>query len=285
MKDLITIDTIPEELYIELDDKAQEELWNKLSSKTVVEISKEFRIPVRNLYKYKEGNSGYPAKYLKHILRKVGINPTSIFLKTRRDSKKLKMNIPVKCSKHLAEFLGHLLGDGGIDNKSQVHYTTNDERFLKRFDFLISEIFGEVDKKIYDYTARKTYYYPKVIGVILKNIGFAKGSKVKSNVGVPQEIFNLFDKKMKIEFIRAFYECDGESKYIRIIQGGCTDTAPLILTQIKNMLTEFGFQHVIIQPSSVYHTNNGLHRRWVLRIDSRSEKVKFKRIIKPLKLS
>ncbi len=284
MKELITIENVPEELYVELDNETNKKLWNSVLPRTVIEISKELSIPIRNLYKYKERSSGYPLGELKKITNLAKMNLVKIVLKTQRDSKRLEIKLPVKCSIEFSEFLGHLLGDGGIDQQLQVHYTTNDKRFLDRFDLLISKIFGKVDKKIYDYGTRKTYYYPKILGIILKSLGFPEGNKVDSNIEIPDDVLVGFNNQMKIAFIRAFYECDGDSKQIRIVQGGKINKKPNILIQIQKMLNELGFKSIVVEPSSVYVTAKGKRRRWVLKIKDKDEKNKFKQIIIPTKL-
>ena len=285
MKEIITIETLPEEIYVELEKDFHNKLWENVSSITVKKLSKELSIPLRNLYKYKETKSGYPLKHLKRFLAYTDLMPNNITIKPQRDAKRLQANLPIKCSIEFAGFLGHLLGDGGIDKQFQVHYTSNREDFLDRFDYLLHKVFGKVEKKTYDYGTRKTYYYPKIIGQLLKSIDIPVGNKVDSNASIPIKILNMFDPKMKIEFIKAFYECDGESKQIRIIQGGKVADTPKILIQIKNMLCEFGFKSVIIEPSTTYHTQRGEHRRWVLKIKNRTEKIKFVKIINPSKLS
>ena len=208
-------------------------------------------------------------------------------IKTQRNSNIMKIKLPIKITENFSEFLGYLLGDGGIDHQWGVHMASNDTENLDKFDYLISEIFGHVKKQVYKYENRKTYYYPKILGLILTNtFKISKGSKVDTDSHIPEFILDSMTQLMKKKFVTSFYECDGDSKFIRIIQGGKNlKLPPKILTQIKNILIEFNFNHVIIKPSSIYKTSKGERRRWVLNISNSIEKKEFRTLFLCKKLS
>lgn len=282
------LNELPDTVYVTMEELDHRDMWKKLlKNKTIKELSKKHEISIRNLYKYKEGNSGYPIKVLEKILRVVSMKIHRATIKTQRNSNIMKIKLPLKITDDFSEFLGYLLGDGGIDHQWGVHMTSNDTENLENFDFLINRIFGQVKKQVYKYENRMTYYYPKILGLILTDtFKISKGSKVDTNSHIPEFILDSMTQTMKKKFITSFYECDGASKFIRITQGGKSlKLPPKILSQIKNMLTEFNFKNVIIKPSSIYKTSKGERRRWVLNISNSKERKKFRTLFSCKKLS
>jgi transcriptional regulator with XRE-family HTH domain len=287
MKVIIDFINLPRELYVEIRKEDHEKLWQSVSSMSIKEVAEKIGVNVRNLYKYKEGNSGYPVNVLKRLINLTGITPEVTIIKTRRDSESIECKLPIYLDENFAEFLGYILGDGGIDSQLGVHFTTNRIEVLKRFIELVQQIFGNMKFQLKNYTTRYTVYYPKTLGVLLTQVvGLPRGSKVDSEAAIPDTLLNNFDISMKIKFIRAFYECDGFSKEIGIGQAGKDlDKPPKILIQIKTFLEDLGFTSVYLKKSTNYLTpkTKKLRSRWVLRIKSKEEKKKFVLLISPLK--
>lgn len=278
MMELINIGNIPDEIYIELTENDHNRLWSELSKHfNVKEIADKYGISVRNLYKYKEGCSGYPAKDLKKLLKFSGTEITSLRIKPQRNGKSVGINIPLNLTEDFSEFLGYLFGDGGIDIKLAVHYTTGEMKFAERFDFLVNKIFGNVEKSIHRYNNRVTFYYPKVLGILLNGtLDIPYGNKVDSDISIPDKILLNMTEGMKKCFIKGFYDCDGDKKQIRIIQAGKSlSEPPKILLQQKQMLESLGFESILIKPSSIYLTLRATRRRWVLQVLNPEEKKKF----------
>ncbi|NCO96656.1 MAG: hypothetical protein GW780_04190 [Candidatus Aenigmarchaeota archaeon] len=284
MKKIIQLEEFPDTIYLSLSDSDHKKLWkNLLKNISIKQVAEEFKIPVRNLYKYKEGDSGYPLAILKKLLKKTKIKINQANIKTQRNSNSMKIKIPIRITEKFTEFLGYLFGDGGIDHQFGVHFTTNDKKSLNQFDNLVKEVFGDIEKQEYDYGTRITYYYPKILGVLLSEIfKIPKGNKVDSDIEIPDDILNSMNSKMKRSFITSFYICDGCSDYIRIVQGGKNlEKPPKILTQIQEMIRSFNFNSAIIKPSSIYFTSKTKRRRWVLNISDQNERKKFKIIFLP----
>lgn len=144
-----------------------------------------------------------------------------------------------------------------------------------------------IEKKIYQYENRTTYYYPKILGILLSEVlKIPKGNKVDSDIKIPKNLFDIFNDQMKIKFVSAFYECDGDSRNLRIIQAGKSLTEPPnLLLQIKEILQDLGFASVMIKPSSIYSTSKTTRRRWVLYVTKREEKNRFISLFSIKKLS
>lgn len=279
MKELITLETIPDGMYLELLNEDNQKLWDGLTKiGTVQKISEIANVSIRNLYKYKEGNSGYPSKVMLEILRLGKMEIENVAIKTQRNSKRIRLKLPVYITEEFAEFLGHLLGDGGIDHQFSVHYTTDDANNARRFDELVSKIFGQTEHKEYNNGKKITLYYPKTIGVLLsKVVGIPNKSKVETNACIPERILPDLTDEMKKEFVKAFYLCDGEKDYVRIAQASKSLTdPPKRLSQIKNFLEDIGYKSVIIKKSATYRIKNGIRKRWILRFSNKEEREEFK---------
>ncbi|NCN39313.1 MAG: hypothetical protein GW914_02925, partial [Candidatus Aenigmarchaeota archaeon] len=193
MKKIIQLEEFPDTIYLSLSDSDHKKLWkNLLKNISIKQVAEEFKIPVRNLYKYKEGDSGYPLAILKKLLKKTKIKINQANIKTQRNSNSMKIKIPIRITEKFTEFLGYLFGDGGIDHQFGVHFTTNDKKSLNQFDNLVKEVFGDIEKQEYDYGTRITYYYPKILGVLLSEIfKIPKGNKVDSDIEIPDDISSI----------------------------------------------------------------------------------------------
>jgi hypothetical protein len=233
------------------------------------------------LYKWKEGNSGYPLNQLIKLLKLTQIEIKEISVKTQRDSKSIKnLKIPIKINEEFVSFIGHLFGDGGIDKQFQLHYTTNDIINTDEFKKLVKNIFGKIEFNQINYKNRITLIYPKTLGIIVSSIiNMHTGSKVDSDIHLPKKLIDKMNNRMKIAFIKSFYKCDGETGKIAIAQGCKYLTKPpTILLQIQELLKKLNFKSVKIKPSSIYEITEKKRRKWVLRIFDKEEKNKFKKL-------
>lgn len=278
----IKLGDLPDALYIELPENYHSMIWDNLLQKnTVVQLAKKQKIPIRNLYKWKEGSSGYPLNQLRKLLNLNNIEIKEISVKTQRDSKLIKnLKLPIKINENFASFLGHLFGDGGIDKQFQLHYTTNNTRNIIEFKNIVKTIFSDIEFNEIYYGNRVTLIYPKTLGMIVSSIiDIHVGSKVDSDAHLPNKIIDKMSDKMKIEFIKNFYKCDGETGKIAIVQGCKYLTKPpTILLQIQELLKSLHFKSVSVKPSSIYKITGRKRRRWVLRVYDKEEKNKFKKL-------
>lgn len=133
------------------------------------------------------------------ILRKKGI----IFTKNR-------FNEPTY-SKELAEFVGIMLGDGGITFE-QCTITLNgeaDANYILFIKVFLNTLFG-VAPKLFKHKHDKAvviYYYGVALVAYLKGLGLKPGNKVKQQVDVPEWIKN--DKEYSIACLRGLMDTDG----------------------------------------------------------------------------
>lgn len=123
--------------------------------------------------------------------------------------------LPIKTPKqsnHLAEFVGILMGDGGI-SKNQVTITLNSEDDKEYTQFvikLIKKLFG-VMPKIYP---EKIYHANNIVisrinlvRFCVEKLGLKIGNKIKQQIDIPLWIKK--NKKFKIHCLRGLIDTDG----------------------------------------------------------------------------
>lgn len=184
---------------VDLPEKIEilENRWTKYKS----EKARIGGFAFKNIY----GNPATPEGRIKggkkamSILRKRGMVPLAI-----------KFKHP-KYSERLSEFVGIMLGDGGI-TPSQIQITLNsvtDKEYLHFVVALCSNLFGIYPKvfKKKDCNANVVYYNGVKLIEILKDLGLKTGNKVKQQVGVPDWIKS--NKKYSIACLRGLMDTDG----------------------------------------------------------------------------
>lgn len=263
-------------IYAMAEDDFQTRLWKRLLKKgTVKQIASRLELSSRQLYRWKEGEACYPLSALIKLSDLARMKPRLAYIRTRRDSEALlQPEIGVELDKEFAEFLGHLLHDGGIDKNWRVHYTSDEQSLLNRFRQLVETCFGRTKVKMRPSGAATTLYYPAILGYLLRDLGLPKGSKVESDVCIPKPIKSkLTKRKLIVPYVVAAFRCDGESGRARIALASRDVEKPSrLLRNLEEMLRRLGYKSLRIVPSMTYKTKHGLHRRWVLSLESKQEK-------------
>ncbi len=280
---------MPETIYAAAEDDFHKELWRKLLKKgTVREIAHSLQLSSKQMYRWKEGEACYPLSAFNKLCGLVGYRPRLAYIRTRRDSAQLfQPRVEQELNEEFSEFLGHLLHDGGIDSDWRVHYTSNDENLLDRFRELIETCFGHTHVKSRMSGAATTLYYPAIIGMLLgKNLGLPKGSKVLSNISIPKSIKKRLTKRnLIVPYVAAAYLCDGESGRARIaIASKEVSSPPNLLRDLRDLLMRLNYKSIRITPSSMYKTQHGVHRRWVLNLKEKQEKKRLLQMIRDYRL-
>lgn len=146
-----------------------------------------------------EGTKKGGAKTLS-ILREKGIIPPIKIYK-----------YPLKLNADLAEFVGLVLGDGGITMR-QLCITLNSEKDTELAKFVMDlgeKLFGEKPKVLKERKrkALRLYYNGELLVKYLIKIGLKTGNKVKQQVGVPKWIKN--SNKFRTSCLRGLMDTDG----------------------------------------------------------------------------
>ncbi len=136
------------------------------------------------------------------------------------------INIPQNSEK-LAEFIGIILGDGGISNDFQVVITLNKENDNGYSLYVANSIkhLFSIKPAFYKLKSKRSR---NVISLatssvalvdFLRKQGIKKGSKIRNQVDVPNWIKN--NKKYSIHCLRGLIDTDGGVYYHRYISHGC----------------------------------------------------------------
>lgn len=154
-------------------------------------------------------------------------------------------------SVNLAEFVGIMLGDGGI-TKYCINITLhrNEKKYAVFVSDLINRLFG-VYPKIYllkSSRALNITVYRKKIVEFLEKKGLVYGNKVKSQVTIPLWINKR--KKFKIACIRGLVDTDGcffvhsykvNNKIYQYIKIDFTNRSKILLHELYKILINLGF--------------------------------------------
>ena len=174
-------------------------------------------------------------------------------------------------SQELAEYVGIMLGDGGL-TLGQCTVTLNsiaDREYINFVSSFLKKLFGEHPKHFQkkDCNAVVLYYNGSSLVRYLLQIGLKVGNKVKQQVDVP--VWVLEKKRYRISCLRGLMDTDGGVFLHRYKVGGkeykyrkisfSNRSAPLLLF-VSNTLTELGFTPKIIDKVEnkkvwLYNTN------------------------------
>jgi len=270
-------------IYAMAEDDFHTKLWKRLLKKgTVKQTAERLKLSSRQLYRWKEGEACYPLSALVKLSELGNTKPRLEYIRTQRDSQPLYIpKVETEVNKEFTEFLGHLLHDGGIDKDWRVHYTSDEQSLLNRFRHLVEICFGRTEVKSRPSGAATTLYYPAILGFLLRNLGLPNGSKVESDVSIPESIkAKLTTRNLIVPYVVAAFRCDGESGRARVALASKDVEKPSrLLRDLEEMLRCLGYKSLRTVPSTIYKTKQGLHRRWVLSLEDKQEKQSLLKMI------
>lgn len=152
----------------------------------------------------------------------------------------------------LAEFIGIMLGDGGI-HLGQCTITLNAEKDKKYAEYISSlgeKLFGEKPKffKRKNECTLVVYYYGNALVEYLLSLGLRSGNKVRQQVGVPEWILESIEYKKAC--LRGLMDTDGgiflhryyvKGKRYQYKKLSFTNRSVPLLRFVKQTLQELGF--------------------------------------------
>ena len=102
-----------------------------------------------------------------------------------------------------------IMGDGELNSQLNVRYNNQDENLVELISFSATNVFGDIDRKVYLRNDR-TYqmHFPKIAGIIVSLLGIKPGYKSRTNYGIPEFVFSLSKKKQAV-FVRQFFNDEG----------------------------------------------------------------------------
>jgi len=259
MKLLIDFNNLPDNLLIKLKDKFRKELFKEFYSKfnNIEECTNYLDCLISSFYKYKHQHYFIPVKTVRKMIQICNIcnistkkiNESILFIK-KRNGTPIRIRLPFYPSPELSNIIGHVFGDGHIDNGGRVSYTNKEKRLIEKFKNNIEKTFGI--KTPYERTKGKNkdcfeIRYPSVIGELLILCGAVKGNKTKTKFDVPKWIKHG-EKNIKILFIRALFDDESTVSKRKSIRINLTkDIAKInslvkFFQSIKYMLSKLGIK-------------------------------------------
>lgn len=166
----------------------------------------------------------------------------------------------IRCPRNselLAEFIGMMIGDGGVRNKHQITISYNWKE-----DCAYALYIQKIVKNLFDISSSK-YIRDKLgsadIIVTGRNLiefletkGIKKGNKVVNQIDVPSWIFE--NKKYQVACLKGLFDTDGSiyqhnynvsGKRYRYIKMCFSNSSLPVLVSIKKMLENLNFQPVV----------------------------------------
>ncbi len=189
-------------------------------------------------------------------------------------------------SKKLAEFVGIMLGDGGI-SEYQITVTLNSERdkeYIKFVTTLIKDLFGVHPGiyKIREALAIKIVVHRKDLVSFCESIGLKKGNKLKQNLDIPQWIKD--NKEYQKACLRGLVDTDGcffkhryisknkEYSYLKI---AFTSASEELLNSALDIVQNFGINGRINYSGRDLRIENGIDvKRYIKTIGTSNPKNK-----------
>lgn len=242
-----------------------------ISSKFHIKLEEEIQLLEERWQKYKSAKG----KIGGNVFKKLYGNPATD--EGRRKGGKRALEVlrqkglipPVKTfksprkSKNLAEFIGIMLGDGGITD-SQITVTLNreaDRDYISYVKNLLNTLFGEYPKHLKRKGSLADSIYYNGINIVknLEKLGLRRGNKVRQQVEVPKWIHN--NKEYSKSCCRGLMDTDGCIAIHRYYVGGKRYFyKKLIFTNHSIPLANFVFSTLL---------NNGLHPKMFSNLEKR----------------
>lgn len=162
-------------------------------------------------------------------------------------------------SEELAEFVGILLGDGGI-SEHQITITLNsvtDKEYLGFVRKLVERLF-EIPMGFYSHkkslARRIVISRTALISYLIDTIGLEKGNKVRQQVDIPQWVKE--NRQYSIACVRGLIDTDGcaiihqyfsKGKKYRYVKVGFTSRSHPLLKSVGRTLSELGIGYRIMK--------------------------------------
>jgi len=166
------------------------------------------------------------------------------FLRLKNLKSKKVISFPLYLTQEFAEFIGYVIGDGHITNRS-IGIASEDPEIIKRL-IELSKLLFNINPTITKDKRTKNLHQVRLnsgtLVEIFKIFGLTPGKKGK-NLKVPKQII-LSDNETVRSFIKAYFDCDSSpAKNKRYIE--LTSESKSIIQQISLLLRRFGILSTI----------------------------------------
>ncbi len=185
--------------------------------------------------------------------------------------------------KKLAEFVGIMLGDGGIaKNHITITLSNKEWNYIEYIKSLIYQLF-EVESKVYkkkNAEAVEIVVHRKELVAFCQEIGLVQGSKIKQQVDIPEWI--LVNKVFSIECVKGLIDTDGcfyvntyyvhGKKYTYLKIAFTNSSIPLIKSVAKILKNAGYLVQVNRQLKDVRIVDSSSVERYIQKIGSHNQK-------------
>ncbi|MBU2589408.1 MAG: LAGLIDADG family homing endonuclease [Nanoarchaeota archaeon] len=167
-----------------------------------------------------------------------------------------------------AHVIGNIIGDGGITNKGYTHYCNTEKFLIKKFKNNMERIFPEEKPCITNHkNATHLTYSPRVgriIWCLFGKFSFGKDTK-KITIGIISQPL-----KWKMKLLTSLYDDDGSA--VKLKQGGYIS----LKQKLKGIIL---FVQITLAECNIKSMISYDQGKWLLRISSYKEMLKFKKEI------
>ncbi len=150
-----------------------------------------------------------------------------------------KIRVPAYVDEKFAELAGYLIGDGYLRKTGtsyEISFTTADKQMLKRFVFLIKDLFGlKCTVSLDGNGLNLASVHSTELGRLLESMGMVEESRTKS---VPIEIQRSTDTVVRA-FLSAYFDCKGTVRK-GIGSVTLTSASKTFIEQVGILLLRFG---------------------------------------------
>lgn len=188
----------------------------------------------------------------------------------------------------ISELCGAIMGDGWIQENERGFFITGDP--INDKEYYDSHITKLINRILSIITKPKNFPYWKVYGISLYkqnlikkllSFGLAKGKKVNSAY-IPDWIYNSFDNRLHLAFIRGVFDTDGciffqkdytkyannfNSKYHCKIRLRITSISKTLIDQIYGLCKKFNIRCIIRKLNGGYSHNRNRSDVYILEIN------------------
>lgn len=289
--------------YLDMTDEFKEELLHEIRSKykTLSDFTRSLNLPIdkksrnNDLIHFFNGHKikvSFLFKILKPFKRLNKINTIEkniSRLGLRRGHSEIfdpKLPFNFKTEEGV-RFISAILHDGGISKRIGVHYRNYNRKAVLEIAKCAMRVFGS-----FKATATQELtgvYFPKIIGLILIEIGFKPGEKVHTDPFIPQFILNS-NNRLKGIFLRQAFDDDGSvgrrlitmSLHLDVTNKN-KDTVPRLLLDNIKLIKNLGImchgpictrRYVINEKGKNYD-----RVRWTLHITGKQNLIKFQKLV------
>ena len=204
--------------------------WTAPEYTTLDDVAEEAGVSVETVIRYRDVGRAREAAAIESALRSYDGHETSQPVRTR-------ISVPDEVTEQFGRFLGLLVGDGHVSERSgQVGFTTAERGHAEEFAGLVTELFG-IDATVAQQGSRwRVYVYARnLVAFLTDGIGLPSGNAADRKT-VPEAVLRS-PKSVVAEFVRGLFDADGYAGDQGVILSTKSDS---LSSRVQLLLANFG---------------------------------------------